>query len=473
MTKSVLVLLIFGLFLSFSAAHSEQTETTEFSGIYSDNKRVGFNKTTYTNNGNILTINEYSKLKMILLGAESDMEITAKYILNNGNLMNFEFKMNSVGLKLETVGQRYGKKLKFQTSTVSGQSEFTQDIVNEPVVISYIYKWLVKQDLTAGKQYNLHIFEPSMLLMGSKLEDIKADIEIMGREKIDLSTGSYNAHKIKVNFNDSESNVWISDKGELLRDQSSLGLVAIKENEDLSGYQNLARVDITEKTAISASKTIDNPRKLDRLEVKISGLSSLSDFNLNDNYRQFLKDDVLLIKTENIDLFKDLDSIPNKQSITEHYLKPTNLIQSDDENIIHLSNNIVGKTKNPVDKIRLINSWVYNSLDKKPTISIPNALDVLRTKTGDCNEHSVLFAALSRAIDVPTKIILGIVYLDGKFYYHAWNEVFLGNWVSVDATLNQLPVDASHIKFLEGDISRSSEIMKLVGKLNLQIIDAS
>ena len=123
--------------------------------------------------------------------------------------------------------------------------------------------------------------------------------------------------------------------------------------------------------------------------------------------------------------------------------------------------------------MRLINSWIYNNLDKKPTISIPNALDVLKTKSGDCNEHSVLFTALTRSIDIPTKIILGIVYLNGKFYYHAWNEVFLGKWVSVDSTFNQLPVDASHIKFLEGDISRSSEIMKLVGKLNLQIIDAS
>ncbi|NIP38476.1 MAG: hypothetical protein GWO07_06115 [Candidatus Dadabacteria bacterium] len=473
MARSVFILLITGLFFNITAAYSQSLETKEFCAIYSDNKRVGFNKTTYKTDGDVLTIREYSKLKVILLGAENDMEINSKYILKKGSLMSFEFKMSSVGLNVETKGKRDGNKMFFKTSTVSGQSEFSQEIVNEPVVTSYLHKWIVNNGLTAGKEYKVHIFEASMLLMGSKLEDLTADIKVIGKENIEIPSGSYDAYKYTVNFNDSVSSIWITEDGELLKDESSLGLVAIREKEEDVRDQNLSRVDIIEKTAISASKTIYSPRKLDRLEVRLSGLKSLDEFNLNDRYRQFLNDDLLLIKTENIDLFKDLEAIPNKESVTKLYSQPTNLIQSDDENIMNLSTNIVGKTKNPIDKVRLINSWVYSSLDKKPTISIPNALDVLLTKTGDCNEHSVLFAALTRASGIPTKIILGIVYLDGKFYYHAWNEVFLGKWVSVDSTLNQLPVDASHIKFLEGDISRSSEIMKLVGKLNLEIIDAS
>ncbi len=473
MVRTSFLLLLFSLFFNISASYSQVQETTEFSGIYSDNKRVGFNKTTFIKDGDILTISEHSKLKMLLLGAENDMEITSTYILENGKLNDFEFKLNSMGLNLETKGRREDNKLIFNTSTVSGSSEFSIEIYKEPIVTSYINKWVVDKGLEVGKKYETYIFEPSMLLMGSKLEDLIATIEVVAKEKIEIPIGTFDTIKYTVNFNGSVSHIWITDKGELIKDVSSLGLIAIKEKEDLYQNENLERVDITEKTAISVNQTIDNPRKLDRLEVKLSGLASLDEFDLHDRNRQFLSDDLLVIKTEDISSFKYLTTIPNKGTVVQEYSSPTNLIQSKNDKIIKLSKNIVGETTNPIDKVSLINSWIYNNLDKKPTISIPNALDVLKTKSGDCNEHSVLFTALTRSLDIPTKIILGIVYLNGKFYYHAWNEVFLGKWVSVDSTLNQLPVDASHIKFLEGDISRSSEIMKLVGKLNLQIIDAS
>ena len=39
--------------------------------------------------------------------------------------------------------------------------------------------------------------------------------------------------------------------------------------------------------------------------------------------------------------------------------------------------------------------WVYNYLKKVPTPTVPDALSVLKTKQGDCNEHAVL-AGLSR-----------------------------------------------------------------------------
>jgi len=123
--------------------------------------------------------------------------------------------------------------------------------------------------------------------------------------------------------------------------------------------------------------------------------------------------------------------------------------------------------------VRKINDWVYNYLEKTPTLSLPNALDVLKTRKGDCNEHATLFAALTRSVGVPTRLALGLVLLDSKFYYHAWNEVFVGKWVAVDPTFGQFPADATHIKFIEGNLSRSSEILKLVGNLNLEVIEAS
>ena len=76
--------------------------------------------------------------------------------------------------------------------------------------------------------------------------------------------------------------------------------------------------------------------------------------------------------------------------------------------------------------------YVNALLDKKPTVSLPSAREVLRTKVGDCNEHTVLYVAMARALGIPARIAVGLVYIHGAFYYHAWPEVYLdggaGGW---------------------------------------------
>ena len=100
---------------------------------------------------------------------------------------------------------------------------------------------------------------------------------------------------------------------------------------------------------------------------------------------------------------------------------------------------IIGDEKDALKAVNLINKWVYRNIEKKPTISIPSALDVLETRRGDCNEHATLFVALCRSMGIPSKLCAGIVYTQGRFYYHAWSDVFVGSWISVDPTMNQLP----------------------------------
>ena len=63
---------------------------------------------------------------------------------------------------------------------------------------------------------------------------------------------------------------------------------------------------------------------------------------------------------------------------------------------------------------------VFNMLEKKVTISVPSAVQVLETLAGDCNEHTVLYVALARALGLPARTAVGLVYLRGSFFYHAW-----------------------------------------------------
>lgn len=103
-------------------------------------------------------------------------------------------------------------------------------------------------------------------------------------------------------------------------------------------------------------------------------------------------------------------------------------------------------------------------------MSIPSAREVLTVRVGDCNEHTALFTAFARSLGIPTKICGGIVYSQGYFYYHAWTEVFLNRWVSVDPLMNQFPADATHIRLVEGDLDKQLPLLGLVGKLKIEVI---
>ena len=116
--------------------------------------------------------------------------------------------------------------------------------------------------------------------------------------------------------------------------------------------------------------------------------------------------------------------------------------------------------------------WVYKNLEKRPTMSVPSAKDVLASRVGDCNEHSILAAALLRASGVPCRVVVGVLYFQDRFYYHAWLEVFYGRWLAVDPLMGQIPADATHIRFLAGGLSRQAELVRIIGRLEIEILEA-
>src|SRR5262249_9326062 len=108
-------------------------------------------------------------------------------------------------------------------------------------------------------------------------------------------------------------------------------------------------------------------------------------------------------------------------------------------------------------------------------ISLPSAREVLRTKVGDCNEHTALYVAMARAIGIPSRIAVGLVFIHGAFYYHAWPEVYVdrsattGLWLPVDPTLNQFPADATHLRLTRGGREKQAAILPLIGRLSIQV----
>ena len=114
--------------------------------------------------------------------------------------------------------------------------------------------------------------------------------------------------------------------------------------------------------------------------------------------------------------------------------------------------------------------WMQANIEKRPVLSLPDALTTLDKRMGDCNEHAVLMAALARAAGYPAQVEAGLVYQDGRFFYHAWNRIYIGRWITVDALFGQIPADVSHIRFARGSAHEQLDILPLLGKLQIRVL---
>jgi hypothetical protein len=115
---------------------------------------------------------------------------------------------------------------------------------------------------------------------------------------------------------------------------------------------------------------------------------------------------------------------------------------------------------------------VFQELEKKITVSVPSAVQILETRRGDCNEHAVLFVALARSLGIPARTAAGLVFRNGHFYYHAWPEVYLHGWAAVDPTFGEVPADAGHIRFTVGGLAHQIELIHRIGNLRISVLEA-
>jgi len=153
------------------------------------------------------------------------------------------------------------------------------------------------------------------------------------------------------------------------------------------------------------------------------------------------------------------------------YLRATPLVQSDHPDIRRQAAKIVSPDDSDAVKAEKLVAWVHRNVEKKPVLSVPNALETLANRVGDCNEHAVLLAALARAAGIPAQIEAGLVYLKGRFFYHAWNTLYVGNWVTADAVTGDMPADVTHIRLVRGEADRQMDLMGVIGRLQLEIVD--
>jgi transglutaminase-like putative cysteine protease len=263
--------------------------------------------------------------------------------------------------------------------------------------------------------------------------------------------------------------VWIGEGNEILKEKGMLGISFERTTREdvLFGSSIESSQDLTKVASIPSHVKIKDVRQLKRLELEINGIHQKG-IQL-DGGRQILKDNILVINKETLtDLTSSMD-IKRIMDIDKKFLMPSLFVQSDHPKIINLVNKIIADDDNPLERANKIVDWIQKNIEKRPVLSLPDAVSTLTHRVGDCNEHAVLLAALARAAGIPTKVEAGLVYLNGRFYYHAWNLLYLGKWITADSLFDQIPADVTHIRLISGASSQQADLINIIGKIKLRI----
>ena len=148
-------------------------------------------------------------------------------------------------------------------------------------------------------------------------------------------------------------------------------------------------------------------------------------------------------------------------------LSPAPYLDSDDPRLEKLAARLSRGETDPAEVALRIVKWVSDSVRAAGVGTGTTASQVLAGRQGDAREFALLLTALSRAAGVPAQPVAGLLEHDGRFYLHAWAEVYTGRWVPVDAMLGQYPADASHVGLVNGSAELGPDLARVLGRLKL------
>jgi transglutaminase-like putative cysteine protease len=241
-----------------------------------------------------------------------------------------------------------------------------------------------------------------------------------------------------------------------------------------------AGLDLLSTVAVPIDQPLDEPERIERLvlllegttadalAVRRTGQTALPAGDLRQYRAVPPSDPWCLIELRRVTPPTELGTPPN--AAVKRYQRASPFIQSDDPAIRSQARAIIGSQRDPWQQTVALNRWVYTTLTKRLTAGLPSAVDVLASRVGDCHEHTVLFTALARSLDLPTRAVAGLVSYHGKLYYHAWPEVWFGDWVPTDPTLGQLVADATHVGLVEADDESLLGLAQFVGQLRASVL---
>jgi hypothetical protein len=446
--------------------------TAQWRGVYYRGEKIGFTVSQVEATDDGFELQEDGRLQFSLLGdTTAAIMRTSARVDQSFALQSFDFSLDPGTGPISIKGALDGLDLSLEIGGAAGVRTERRRLAEPPSLMLNIGRRLANDGLAAGTKKQWMVFDPATL------KNAPVSIDIGAREVVTAGGGRpIPAFKVQMTFSGLTSTAWITDTGEIVREESPMGLISVLETpQEATAVAVSGRMqeDMLQAAAIVPAmgrrQRIVEPRDVKKLRLRLVGANLPKDEVSGSGQS---------VDGEFIELTDPRDLAASAAPLDlDQYLRAEPFIESDAPEIRAAAERMISGVTGTRAQAERLTREVNALLEKKPTVSLPSALEVLRTKVGDCNEHTALYVALARSIGIPARINVGVVYVRGAFYYHAWPEVYIdegnqrGVWLPVDPTFNQFPADATHLRLARGGLDQQAAILPMIGRVKMFVTE--
>ena len=472
MAQIIFVLWVFCGSVTAQPLFQGSGEREDWMGTYFQGKKLGFPRV---------------QTRWSLQGIEVDstvfFQIRSKSIdqsttINQKTRLGPDFKLRSFSLLQEITGHRQqvegrveGNRLIYRIKSRGFDKEKSIEFPPGTLPSSTFLLNLLADGLKVGQKGTLSLFlEPFQML-------VDLEYEVLRKDNLEYEGKSVETFAIKQKIEGIETTLWVAGDGSVIKETTNQGFASFKESAEVAQKldEPLTVSSMITMSLVKPDQPIDRSERVREIIFYLQPLRS-PDLVPQDQRQKILKAEqlpnglyraTLQVKTEPKRI-ASLSRWPGESTQDPKYLEDSAQVQARHPMIRALARDLTGDKRNVWQVAKDINRWVHQNLAKE-LVDTVTALDALHERRGECQSHTYLFTALARAVGIPTRIVNGLVYSQeySGFLYHAWPEVYVGEWRALDPTFGQDVVDATHIKLTEGTEEGSFRLMEFVGKLKI------
>ncbi|MBV6457901.1 MAG: hypothetical protein HONBIEJF_01021 [Fimbriimonadaceae bacterium] len=300
-----------------------------------------------------------------------------------------------------------------------------------------------------GKPVKFYILDPTTISL------VANEVVYKGKGKANVEGRTVDAEIIEVRDPRANSTMYVSAKGDLIYAEGPMGMkmVPTAKEDAIATEESNGAVDLAFATALTPQPTLENPLAAKRLDLTISG-ADLGRIPSDGHQTVTRSGSSWSVIVHPVKRNPKPVTIAAARKAQPQWVKPDLHVPSDSAKFRNLSKKLVGNATDVMGAASRIKAYVHNNMKPNAGIGVlRDATEVLETKEGVCRDYAILTAALMRAAGIPTKMASGLVSLDGRFFYHAWVEIWDGKgWFAIDSTRPEASVSASHVKLAGGTV---------------------
>jgi hypothetical protein len=438
-----------------------------WTGVVFNGNKIGFTHTRVASAGeHRWAIEGEAVMRFHLLGFDKRVQASTRDIVDDeARLLEFDYRYVLDESTQRVMGTVREGRIAFELSDATGRAVERREIpVIGPLYPAGALDLLpVLQGLRVGAEFRWQVFNGETQSVDEAVQRIES------YETSELFQGP--AFKLRTEMLGMDSTTWLDAHGRPLFELAMNGVMiaALEDESTARGYLAAAALNrndaILEWSLVKAPLALPDPHRAVYLRIV-----------LPDAARPPLSDERQNCRREAADIICEIDATrPAAPGSADEALRPSAIVTSNDPKIRELARGLVDERAPAHDKVAAILVWINANIAPE-AVDAFSARDVLDAKRGECQGHAWLYAALARALGVPTRIVNGLVYAPeyGGFLYHTWAESLIdGDWRAVDPTFGQAQADATHLALGRGEsMADLVPLVEWMGKTRIRVVEA-